>query len=677
MPTEICKRDGRVVPFDTGKIRAAIEKALKAVSGDASAAKSLADSTVKLVERNTGAETPTEECVQDAVEKTLIANGEAEAAKAYILYRRERAEVRAAKKLIGVSDDLKLSVNAACVLERRYLIKDDRGDIVETPGGMFRRVARAVAQADVNYRSAADAEKAEEEFYELMTRFEFLPNSPTLMNAGTEMGQLSACFVLPVEDSIEGIFRAVGEMALIHQSGGGTGFSFSRLRPRGDMVRSTHGIASGPVSFMSVFDSATEVIKQGGRRRGANMGLLHVSHPDIMEFITSKVGGSGLRNFNISVAVDDPFMAALAGGNDYELVNPRSGEVTVVMKAADIFSAIVTAAWQCADPGLVFIDEINRHNQTPGLGKIEATNPCGEQPLLPYESCNLGSVNLSLMVRDGKTDYERLGRVIRSAVNFLDNVIDVGAFPLDEVRGATRANRKVGLGVMGWAEMLIQLGIPYDSEEALETAEAVMKFITETARGASAELARVRGGFPNFARSVWADGPPVRNATVTSIAPTGTISIIAGASSGIEPLFSLAFSRNVLEGMHLREHNRLFEDVARTRGFYGSDLMLEVAQKGSVRDIAAVPEDVRRLFVTAFDIAPEWHVRMQAAFQKHTDNGVSKTVNLPRAATQTDVRDVFLLAHRLHCKGITIYRYGSKPEQVLTMERETACVECE
>ena len=677
MPKEIRKRDGRVVPFDAGKIRAAIEKALKAVGGNTDAAKGLADATVKMVEQNTGSETPTVELVQDAVEKTLIANGEAEAAKAYILYRRERADVRAAKKLIGVSDDLKLSVNAACVLERRYLVKDDRGVVVETPGAMFRRVAHAVAQADPNYGTASDVEKAEEEFYELMTRFEFLPNSPTLMNAGTEMGQLSACFVLPVEDSIEGIFRSVGEMALIHQSGGGTGFSFSRLRPKGDMVRSTHGVASGPVSFMSVFDSATEVIKQGGRRRGANMGILHVSHPDIMEFITSKVGGERLRNFNISVAVDDAFMAALAAGSDYKLVNPRNGETTAVMKASDIFSAIVTAAWQCADPGLVFIDEINRHNQTPAAGRIEATNPCGEQPLLPYESCNLGSVNLALMVRDGGIDYERLERVIRSGVHFLDNVIDVGAFPLDRVREATRENRKTGLGVMGWAEMLIQLGIPYDSDEALKAAGKLMRFIAKTAGDASRELARARGEFPNFPRSIWATGPPMRNATVTSIAPTGTISIIAGTSSGIEPLFSLAFSRNVLEGTRLRERNRLFEEVARKRNFYGNDLMLEVAQKGSVRDIAAVPEDVRRIFATALDIAPEWHVRMQAAFQKHTDNGVSKTVNLPRAATQADVRDVFLLAHRLRCKGITIYRYGSKPEQVLTMERETACVECE
>lgn len=671
-PKEIRKRDGRIAPFDAAKIRAAIEKALRAVGRDTAAATALAEATVRLVERN--AAQPTVEQVQDAVEKTLIGNGEAEAAKAYILYRRERAEVRSAKKLIGVSDDLKLSVNAACVLERRYLLKDSRGSAIETPGGMFRRVARAVAAPEANY-GASEAERMEEEFYRMMTRFEFLPNSPTLMNAGTEMGQLSACFVLPVEDSIEGIFRALGEMALIHQSGGGTGFSFSRLRPRGDIVRSTHGVASGPVSFMRVFDTATDVIKQGGRRRGANMGILHVSHPDIMEFITSKVGGERLKNFNISVAVDDAFMQALSNGDGYKLINPRNGETAATLKAADIFAAIVTAAWQCADPGLVFIDEINRRNQTPAVGAVEATNPCGEQPLLPFESCNLGSVNLALMVRGGKIDYERLARTVRGAVRFLDNVIDASRFPLDEIRDRTRANRKIGLGVMGWAEMLIQMGIPYDSEEAVKTAEELMKFIAETARDASAELARARGEFPNFPRSVWAGGPPLRNATVTSIAPTGTISVIAGTSGGIEPLFSLAFSRNVLEGAHLRERNRIFEETARARGFYSNDLMLEVAQKGSVRDIAAVSDDMKRLFVTALDIAPEWHVRMQAAFQKHTDNGVSKTVNLPHTATQADVRGIFLLAHALKCKGITIYRYGSKPEQVLTVEQD--CLECD
>jgi len=510
-----------------------------------------------------------------------------------------------------------------------------------------------------------------------MTRMEFLPNSPTLMNAGTPMGQLSACFVLPVDDSIEGIFRAVGEMALIHQSGGGTGFSFSRLRPKGDIVKSTHGVASGPVSFIRVFDQATDVIKQGGRRRGANMGILNVSHPDIMEFIHSKVSGERLRNFNISVAIDDAFIEALYGGNNYDLINPRNGKVVSSVKAADIFSAIVGAAWQCADPGIIFIDEINRHNQTPRVGRIEATNPCGEQPLLPYESCNLGSVNLTLMVREGKVDYEKLGRAVNTAAHFLDNVIDASKFPLEEVRAATLANRKIGLGVMGLAEMLIQMGIPYDSEEALGVGGGIMKFVCETARKKSQELAEKRGEFSNFPESVWSGGPKVRNATVTSVAPTGTISLIAGTSSGIEPVFSLAYARNVMEETQLIEKIRLFEETARARGFYSHDLMVEVAHRGSVKDVPGVPEDVRRLFVTALDIAPQWHVRMQAAFQAYTDNGVSKTCNLPQTATQADVREIYLLAHKLHCKGITVYRYGSKPEQVLTLEAGTTCVECE
>jgi ribonucleoside-diphosphate reductase alpha chain len=677
MPKEIRKRDGRVVPFDAAKIRVAIEKALTSVGRDTAPAANLTSATLQLLEKQIGAEAPTVEQVQDAVEKTLIANGQPEAAKHYILYRRERSDIRAAKRLLGVSDDLKLSLNAVRVLERRYLIKDERGSVVETPGAMFRRVAHAVAQPDTNYTTDLRGHETEEEFYDAMTRLEFLPNSPTLMNAGTPMGQLSACFVLPVEDSIEGIFRAVGEMALIHQSGGGTGFSFSRLRPRGDIVRSTHGVASGPVSFIRVFDVGTDVIKQGGRRRGANMGILHVSHPDIMEFIHSKVSGERLKNFNISVAVDDEFMKAVESGGNYDLINPRNGEVASTVKAADIFSAIVTSAWQCADPGMIFLDEINRRNQTPFVGAIEATNPCGEQPLFPYESCNLGSVNLAVMLRDGKIDYEKLARAVNTAVHFLDNVIDASKFPLDEVRKATHANRKIGLGVMGWAEMLIQMGVPYDSEDALRIGGEVMKFISETARKASAGLAEKRGEFPNFPKSIWAAGPKLRNATVTSVAPTGTISLIAGTSSGIEPVFSLAYSRNVLEGAHLRERNRLFEDVAHSRGFFGGDLMLEVARKGSARNVAGVPEDVKRLFVTALDIAPAWHVKMQAAFQQFTDNGVSKTCNLPQNATQADVREIYLLAHKLRCKGITVFRYGSKPEQVLTIESGAACLECD
>jgi len=509
--------------------------------------------------------------------------------------------------------------------------------------------------------------KTEEEFYDAMASLEFLPNSPTLMNAGTRMGQLSACFVLPVQDSIKGIFDAVKYMAMIHQSGGGTGFSFSRLRPKGDVVRSTHGIASGPVSFMRVFDAAADVIKQGGRRRGANMGILRVDHPDILEFIQSKSKEGHLTNFNISVAVTDEFMKKVERGEDYDLINPRTGKAVRRLKASDVFNLMVTSAWATGDPGLVFIDEINRNNPIPHLGMIESTNPCGEQPLLPYESCNLGSINLSKMVRDGAIDWERLKKTVRMAVHFLDNVIDVNKYPLRQIEKITKMNRKIGVGVMGFAEMLIKLGVKYDSQEALQKASEVMKFISEEAVKSSVKIGEKRGSFPSFEGSLWEKKgfKHMRNATLTTIAPTGTISIIAGCSSGIEPIFAVSFIRNVLEGTRLLEVNPIFEEVAKRRGFYSDDLMMEIAKKGSLQDVPGVPEDVRQLFVTAFDIAPEWHVRMQAAFQEYTDNAVSKTVNLVHDATIEDVRETYLLAYRLKCKGITVYRYGSKAEQVL------------
>jgi len=493
-------------------------------------------------------------------------------------------------------------------------------------------------------------------------------NSPTLMNAGTDIGQLSACFVLPVGDSIEEIFDALKYMALIHKSGGGTGFSFSRLRPRGDIVKSTMGVASGPVSFMKIFDTATEVIKQGGRRRGANMGILRVDHPDIIEFITAKEKEGVLTNFNISVGVTDEFMEAVENDKYYSLVNPRNGAVVKRLKAKAVFDLIATAAWKTGDPGLIFLDEINRKNPTPHVGIIESTNPCGEVPLLPYESCNLGSINLSRMVKDGEIDWDKLRRTVRIAIHFLDNVIDANKYPIPQVEKATKANRKIGLGVMGFAEMLIKLGIPYDSEEALATAEKVMSFISEEARKKSVELGEERGSFPNFSGSVWEKMgyKAMRNATVTSIAPTGTISIIAGTSSGIEPLFAVAFVRNVM-GTQLFEVNPVFEQIARERGFYSTELISKITKTGSVQGLSEVPPDVKRIFVTALEIAPEWHVRMQATFQKYTDNAVSKTVNLPYEATIDDVRRIFMMAYKLKCKGITIYRYGSKPEQVLVV----------
>ncbi|MCW1296952.1 MAG: vitamin B12-dependent ribonucleotide reductase [Candidatus Parvarchaeota archaeon] len=666
--SEIKKRDGRIVKFDQEKITIAIYKALIAVkTGDIDVAKDLSDKVVKILEENFAGKVPSVEDVQDIVEKVLINSGYAEAAKAYILYRQKRTEIREAKKFLGVIDDLKLTLNAINVLQKRYLLKDKDGKIIETPKQMFRRVARAVAKADLIYNKKANIQEIEEEFYKMMENLEFLPNSPCLMNAGTEIGQLSACFVLPVEDSIESIFDAVKNMALIQKSGGGTGFSFSRLRPSGDIVGSTMGVASGPVSFMRIFDTATDVIKQGGKRRGANMGILSVHHPDIVEFITSKEKEGVLTNFNISVAVTDKFMEAVKKNEEYELINPRTNEVTEKMNARDVFNLIVTTAWKTGDPGLIFIDEINRHNPTPQIGKIEATNPCGEQPLLPYESCNLGSINLARMVENGKINWEKLRKTVRSAVHFLDNVIDVNKFPLPEIEKMTKANRKIGLGVMGFADMLIELGIPYNSEDGIKIAEEVMKFITAEARKKSVELAAERGSFPNFKGSKWEkDGyKQMRNATVTTIAPTGTISIIAGCSSGIEPLFAISFIRNVMEGTTLMEVNQSFEKIAKERGFYSSELMMEIAKKGSIQSIENIPADVKRIFVTAFDITPEWHVRMQAAFQKYTDNAVSKTVNLPNDATIGDVEKVFWLAYELKCKGITIYRYGSKKEQVL------------
>ena len=562
----------------------------------------------------------------------------------------------------------KLTFNAIKVLERRYLLRDETGKVRETPAQMFRRVAKTIASVEKAYGySDKEIRKFEEEYYRMMFNLEFLPNSPTLMNAGTEIGQLSACFVIPVEDSIKSIFEGVLYMALIHKSGGGTGFSFSKLRPKGDIVKSTEGIASGPVSFMRVYDVATDVIKQGGKRRGANMGILRVDHPDIFEFITAKAREGFLTNFNLSVAATDEFMKAVENDEMFELVNPRTNKVVKKIKAREIWHSIVFMAWKTGDPGVIFIDEINRHNPTPHVGVIEATNPCGEQPLLPFESCNLGSINLAKMVEDGKINWDKLGETVRKAVRFLDNVIDANKYPLPEIEKMTKANRKIGLGVMGFADMLIQLGIPYDSEEAVQTAEKVMKFITEEARKTSVELGEEKGSFPNFSGSVWEKKgyKAMRNATVTTVAPTGTISIIAGCSSGIEPLFAIAYIRNVMEGTQLLEVNQYFEQRTKEIGIYSKQLMEKVAKYGSIQKMKEIPEDLKRVFVTALDIAPEWHVKMQAAFQKYTDNAVSKTVNLPHDATIKDVENVFWLAYKLKCKGITVYRYGSKKEQVL------------
>ncbi|HEY1405082.1 MAG TPA: vitamin B12-dependent ribonucleotide reductase [Spirochaetota bacterium] len=574
---------------------------------------------------------------------------------------------------LSVPADKKVAIteNGRVVLERRYFAKNEKGERIEDAHGMFSRIAKYVAFADLSYgASQSDANTTASDFFSVMADLDFIPNSPTLMNAGRPLGQLSACFVLPVEDSIDRIFDSVKNMALIHKSGGGTGFSFSRLRPKNDVVQTTAGVSSGPVSFISIFNAATETIKQGGTRRGANMAILNVDHPDILEFITAKEDTTALTNFNISVGITDEFMRAVDADTDYPLRNPRTGVIVERLSARHVFNLIIKMAWLTGEPGIVFLDRINEKNVIREVGLVESTNPCGEQPLLPYESCNLGSINLSHMIDLSKgkprIDFDKLARTIHISVHFLDNVIDMNQYPLKEIDQNTKANRKIGLGVMGFADMLIRLGVPYNSEEGIECAEKVMSFIQEHADMESAILAEKRGTFPNFDRSDYAkENRKLRNATRTTIAPTGTISIIANASSGIEPLFALAYTRNVMDGTKLLEVNPLFKEVMKERGLLTEQLMERIAAAGSVHYLDEIPEDIKKVFVTSHDISPEWHIRMQGAFQKYTDNAVSKTVNFPSTATEEEIEKVYRLAFDLGCKGVTVYRDGSREGQVL------------
>ncbi len=563
--------------------------------------------------------------------------------------------------------------NSKTVLERRYLKKDQSGKICETPEQMFRRVAGHIAQAEKNYNKKADVKKMEDKFYSLMSEFRFLPNSPTLMNAGRSLGQLAACFVLPVDDSIDGIFETIKNAAIIHKSGGGTGFSFSRVRPESSRVGSTGGVASGPVSFMKIFNTATEQIKQGGTRRGANMAILRVDHPDILEFIKCKSNKSELNNFNISVGVTDKFMEAVANNSDYDLIDPRDQKSSGTLNALAVYEELTNQAWATGDPGIIFLDEVNRYNTTPGLGDIESTNPCGEQPLLPMEACNLGSINLTRFVVEKKgevsIDYDSLKETIHLSVRFLDNTIDMSKYPIDEIGKMVESNRKIGLGIMGFADLLFMMNIPYDSDEAIDLAEEIMLFVQKESHAGSCALAKERGTFPNFKHSIFKDDKKLhmRNATTTTIAPTGTLSIIAGCSSGIEPAFALSYVRTVMDNDKLIEVNSVFEKTSKELGFYNDELMTQIAEDGTAKGNSQIPINLRKVFVTAHDIKPEIHIKMQAAFQRHTDNAVSKTVNLPHDATEEDVKYVYDQAFKLKCKGVTIYRDGSKDNQVLSV----------
>ena len=669
---KVRKRDSTIVKFDINKIKNAIFKASLSTLKDPSSSKTIAQKVsskvVKDIKLKRKKVIDVEE-IQDIVETALMREGWTDIAKNYILYRTHRASLRSQKKfLYGVRDDLKLSLPAIKILQERYLLKDEKGEIKETPKQCFYRTAYFVSRAEKKFKK--DVNLWRDKFFKALCNLEFLPNSPTLMNASTSLGQLSACFVLPIYDSIESIFQTLKDMALIHQSGGGTGFSFSRLRPKGDIVTSTKGYSSGPVSFIRIFNEATNVIMQGGKRRGANMGILSVYHPDILEFIESK-NTLNLENFNLSVGVDSKFFKALFSNKCISLVNPRTSKSVKSIKASLIFDNICKSAWSVGDPGLIFLDTINRKHPLKYLGKIEATNPCGELPLLPYESCNLGSINLSKIVENGKVNWCKLEDLVFLGVRFLDDVIEVNRFPLDKIEEATLKSRKIGLGVMGFADMLILLGIPYDSQQAVRLARKLMRFIREKSIQASTKLAHERGVFSAYRYSIYSKkGIKLRNATLNSIAPTGSISIIASCSSGIEPLFSPVFIRTVLGGEKILQVDPVFEKIAKLKGFFSRDMIYEIAQKGSLQNIKGIPSSVKRLFRSSLDIHFSWHLKIQKAFQDYVDNSVSKTINLPSEATVEDIKNIYLQAFNYRLKGVTVFRYGCRFSPISLIEED-------
>ncbi len=665
--TKITKRDGRVVDFDQNKITTAIFKAAQAVGlPDLAFARRLADQVVMVVSQRFGSRAPAVEEIQDVVEEVLLSSGEPKVAKAYIIYRQKRNELRNLKKALlqgQHDDDTELSLNALKVLEKRFLKKDNEGRLLETPSQMFKRVAVNVAQADSF--AGGDAIAAAERFAERMRKLEFLPSTPTLMNAGTSTQQLAASFVLPVEDSIESIFDALKHAALIHKSGGGTGFSFSRLRPKHDAIGS-QGTTTGPIAFMRLFDAATNVMKSGGSQRGANMGIMRVDHPDVLEFINLKADGKSFTNFNLSVGVTDTFMEAVLADREYQLVNPRTKQPVTTLSARGVFDNIVALAWQRGDPGLVFLDRLNQHHSCSHLGDIEATDSCGDQPLLPYESAPLGAINLLTCVMPNDFDFAKLRALVHDAVQFLDNVIDVNKYPLPEIERASKATRKIGVGIMGFADVLYHLGVPYNSEEGLAWAERIMKCVKEESLAKSIQIAEKRGTFPSWQGSTFAQrNLHVRNATLITLAPTGTVSMIADVSPSIEPNFAISFIKNVMGETDLVYVNKVFSKIAKKRGFYSDQLMREIADQGSIQNIPEIPDDVKRVFVTAQDISPEWHIRMQAAFQKYVDNAISKTINFPADASLQDVAQGFMIAYKLGCKGLTVYRDRSLDQQVI------------